>query len=106
MKRCTVVFALPDRQWLWTVDVPDDATVADVLGAARKQGDAAEVPWDSDVGIFGESCERSATPRDGDRIELYRPLKSDPKERRRARVAAARASQGPASARPRSSSPK
>ena len=29
MKRCTVVFALPDHQWLWPVDLADDATVGD-----------------------------------------------------------------------------
>lgn len=94
MKKCTVAFATPSRQWLWQVSLPDDATVADALAQARTQAAdnavAAEgnVPWDADVGVFGELCDRSAVPRDGDRIELYRPLTSDPKESRRERARA------------------
>jgi putative ubiquitin-RnfH superfamily antitoxin RatB of RatAB toxin-antitoxin module len=88
MKRCTVAFATPERQWLWPVVLPEDATVADALALARVQSAGADVPWDADVGIFGELCEASAVPRDGDRIEIYRPLKLDPKESRRARAKA------------------
>lgn len=105
-KCCTVVFALPDRQWLWPLALPREATVADALRAARELAGSAEVPWDADVGIFGETCERSAVPRDGDRIEIYRPLTSDPKESRRARAAARRAAKGQASSPPRTAPPK
>jgi hypothetical protein len=105
-KRCTVVFALPDRQWLWPLELPGEATVADALRVAREQSGCQEVPWDADVGIFGEPCGRSAVPRDGDRIEIYRPLRSDPKVSRRARAAARKAAPGPASSRPRTASPK
>jgi uncharacterized protein len=88
MKHCTVAFATPQRQWLWTVALDDGATVADALAAARSQALGLEVPWDADVGIFGELCDRAAVPLDGDRIELYRPLTADPKESRRARARA------------------
>lgn len=92
MKHCTVVFATPQRQWLWQVVLRDEATVTDALALARAQGPGAEIPWDgADVGIFGELCDRTAVPRDGDRIEIYRPLKSDPKESRRARAQARKA---------------
>jgi uncharacterized protein len=93
MKRCTVVFAMPGRQWLWHVQLPEGATVADALAQACTQSADTEVPWDADVGIFGELCERSAVPRDGDRIELYRPLRLDPKESRRERAKARKAAQ-------------
>jgi putative ubiquitin-RnfH superfamily antitoxin RatB of RatAB toxin-antitoxin module len=86
MKRCTVAYATPERQWLWKVALHDDATVAEALEQARTQVAGLEVPWTADVGIFGELCDRSAVPRDGDRIEIYRPLKADPKESRRARA--------------------
>jgi putative ubiquitin-RnfH superfamily antitoxin RatB of RatAB toxin-antitoxin module len=105
LKRCTVAFALPQRQWLWVVELPDDGNVADALALARAQAADVDVPWDADVGIFGEPCERTAIPRDGDRIEIYRPLSSDPKESRRARAKAGKAGAGPASSRPRSSAP-
>jgi len=97
MKKCLVAFATPSRQWLWQVSLHDEATVADALAQARTQSadDSAaaqgNVPWDAEVGIFGELCERSAVPRDGDRIEIYRPLTSDPKESRRERARARKA---------------
>jgi putative ubiquitin-RnfH superfamily antitoxin RatB of RatAB toxin-antitoxin module len=91
MKRCTVAFAMPDRQWIWAVELPDDGTVADALQLARAQAGELPVPWDADVGIFGELCERAAVPRDGDRIEVYRPLRLDPKESRRERARARKA---------------
>jgi putative ubiquitin-RnfH superfamily antitoxin RatB of RatAB toxin-antitoxin module len=101
MKRCTVAFATPDRQWLWPVEMPEDGTVSDALQMARSQAKDVAVPWDADVGIFGELCERTAVPRDGDRIEIYRPLKSDPKESRRARARAGKAARDPALSRAR-----
>ncbi len=99
MKTCLVVYALPERQWSWSVALADDADVAAALVAARAQAHDEAVPWDADVGIFGEPCGRDAVPHDGDRIEIYRPLRSDPKVSRRARAAARRAAPGPASSR-------
>ena len=93
MKRCTVAYATPERQWLWAVTLADSATVADALEQARTQVAELEVPWNADVGIFGELCDRAAVPRDGDRIEIYRPLKADPKESRRERAKARKAAQ-------------
>ncbi len=89
-KRCVVAYATRDAQWLWDVEVPADATVADVLSAARDQAapDVRDnIPWDSaPLGIFGQPCVRADVPLDGDRVELYRPLAADPKERRRQQV--------------------
>jgi|SRR4051812_41082588 putative ubiquitin-RnfH superfamily antitoxin RatB of RatAB toxin-antitoxin module len=88
MKRCTVAYATAERQWLWVVTLPDAATVTEALEQARTQANGIDVPWNADAGIFGELCDRAAVPRDGDRIELYRPLKADPKESRRERARA------------------
>jgi len=72
---------------LWEVDLPDDATIQHALDAARTASGATDIPWDdADVGLFGEIRTRADLPRDGDRIELYRPLAQDPKESRRDRV--------------------
>jgi hypothetical protein len=84
-KRCVVVFASPVRQYLWPVVLPAGATIADAIASARGQAQEADIPWDSaPVGIFGEPRSRADIPADGDRIELYRPLRDDPKVRRRA----------------------
>jgi putative ubiquitin-RnfH superfamily antitoxin RatB of RatAB toxin-antitoxin module len=89
-KRCTVAFALRERQYLWSVELPAGARIADALAAARSQAPAAlaaQIPWDSaPVGVFGELRTRTDSCADGDRIEIYRPLGGDPRERRRARV--------------------
>lgn len=90
-KQCVVAFANRDEQWLWTVDLPEAATVADALAAAKLLSRRDDVPWDSaDLGIFGQPCARTDVPLRGDRIEIYRPLASDPRERRRERVRAER----------------
>jgi hypothetical protein len=92
-KQVTVAFALPERQWLFSVRVPLEATVAAVLEVARAQADARDsLPWDSaPVAIFGELTTRTAVPREGDRVELLRALAVDPKESRRARAQRLRA---------------
>jgi uncharacterized protein len=97
-KRCVVAYATPDHQYLWTVDLPAEATVAEALTTARgfaagtrttrgTREEISDIPWETaPVGIFGEPCDRQAVPVDGDRIEIYRPLQSDPRDRRREKV--------------------
>lgn len=86
-KRCLVAYATRERQYLWAVDVPTEATIADVIEAARQLADEPDVPWDTAaVGIFGELRDRTACPAEGDRVELYRPLPNDPRDQRRERV--------------------
>ncbi len=92
VKRCTVAYALPDAQWLWPLELPCDATVAEALAAARRLADGApEIAWESAaVGIFGVVCAREFVFADGDRIEIYRPLAVDPRAARRERAAGAK----------------
>jgi uncharacterized protein len=83
-----VAYAGPARQYLWPVVLPADATIGEAIEAVKRQAKGAEVPWDTaPVGIFGEPRSRADRPADGDRIELYRPLRDDPRARRRARSA-------------------
>ncbi len=86
-KHCVVAYATRDEQWLWTVELPDDATVADAINETRALAKRDDIPWDcAPLGIFGQPCQRTDVPADGDRIELYRPLAADPRERRRQQV--------------------
>jgi putative ubiquitin-RnfH superfamily antitoxin RatB of RatAB toxin-antitoxin module len=92
-KRCVVAYATRDEQWLWNVELPKDATVADALIEARALAQRDDIPWESaPLGIFGQPCQRTDVPADGDRIEVYRPLASDPRERRRQQVQSQRRS--------------
>lgn len=91
-KRCVIAYATRSQQHFWHVELPAAASIADALAAARAAAGgsalAAAIPWDTAaVGIFGELRRRSELCADGDRIELYRPLKADARERRRERVA-------------------
>ncbi|HUA87925.1 MAG TPA: RnfH family protein [Steroidobacteraceae bacterium] len=91
--RCLVAYATADRQRLWAVELPAGATVAEALAAARAQSGPQDrdVPWDeAPVGVFGVRRRREAPCAEGERIELYRPLERDPRERRREQVARAR----------------
>ena len=79
-----LVFAVPDRQVLLALDVAGDATVADVIAASGIQEqfpDAAIA--ELEAGIWGNVVSRDRVVREGDRIELYRRLRIDPREARR-----------------------
>jgi putative ubiquitin-RnfH superfamily antitoxin RatB of RatAB toxin-antitoxin module len=86
-KRCSVAWVGPSGELLIEVETAAPATIAEVLAAARSQCRDESVPWEgAPVGIHGEVCGRGVVPRDGDRIELYRALRIDPKEARRSRA--------------------
>jgi len=84
--RVSVVYADPQRQITREIEIAADATVDAAIAASgiRRELPAGFAP--ADVGIFGNKVTRDARLRDGDRIELYRPLKIDPKEARRKRA--------------------
>ena len=83
----TVVYALPGAATEIEVRLPAGSTVADAvefsgLAARHPDADIAHGP----VGVFGKPVERRASLADGDRVEVYRPLRADPKDTRRARA--------------------
>lgn len=89
-KRCTVACDTPAGIRVCELDLPDDATIAVALSEARRVlGDSA-ADWEhAATGIYGKLYGRESIPADGDRIELYRPLRIDPRAKRRARAAQA-----------------
>jgi len=85
--RVTVAVALPDRQEVVAVELADGATVADALAAARLDERFPGLAVGSmPVGLWSRRCDPATPVRDGDRVELYRPLQADPKAMRRARA--------------------
>jgi putative ubiquitin-RnfH superfamily antitoxin RatB of RatAB toxin-antitoxin module len=66
--------------------LPAGATVADAVRASGLQARHPQAALETlPVGIWGAFCTRDAVLRDRDRVELYRPLRVDPKEARRRR---------------------
>jgi putative ubiquitin-RnfH superfamily antitoxin RatB of RatAB toxin-antitoxin module len=81
-----VAYALPERQMLRRILLPDGSTVEDAI---RASGLCAEFPEIDPtlVGIHGKPVPVTAILRDRERVEIYRPLRADPKEVRRMRAA-------------------
>jgi len=84
----TVVYALPAYRWQESLCVPQGATLREVVQAS---GFSQRFP-DVDVhalplGVYGERCAPDRLADDGDRVEIYRPLRFDPMESRRRRAA-------------------
>jgi putative ubiquitin-RnfH superfamily antitoxin RatB of RatAB toxin-antitoxin module len=84
-----VAYALPDQQKIIALDVEESCSV---LSAAQRSGidrEFPEIDWASvQFGIFSQLVEQPTQQllRDGDRIEIYRPLLIDPKVVRKQRA--------------------
>lgn len=84
-----VVYALAERYWSIKLDLADGSRVTDALAMTRMR--LPHVPIDVErLAVFGRQVGEEATLRDGDRLEILRPLIADPKQARRERAADAR----------------
>ena len=82
-----VVYALPLAQDCTLVKLPPGATLrAAIDRSGLLQRHPAIDLASCRVGIWGRRAELDAPVRDGDRVEVYRPLQVDPKEARRERA--------------------
>lgn len=83
-----IAYARPDAQVILKLRVPADTTVEQ---AVRDSGILERFPeielGKNQVGIFGKLNKLDAPLRNGDRVEIYRPLIADPKEVRKQRAA-------------------
>jgi putative ubiquitin-RnfH superfamily antitoxin RatB of RatAB toxin-antitoxin module len=84
--RVEVAFALPLEQDVTSVECPPGTTVREAIGLAGVLARHTQIDL-SRTGIWGRRCGLDDAVRDGDRIELYRPVTADPKEARRRRAA-------------------
>lgn len=81
--KVSVVFGLANKQKVIELSVASDASVADIV--AQSGMDAYFPDFDFSkpkVGVFNRAVKLRDTCRDGDRIEIYRPLIADPKAAR------------------------
>jgi len=86
-----VAYALPCQQLITLVHADHSMTVEKAIQASGILQKFPEINLRvNKVGIFGKLSKLDSTLRHMDRIEIYRPLKADPKELRKQRVAASK----------------
>jgi len=85
--RVEVAYALPERQALIALEVEEGTTA---LMAIERSGILQQFPGANPrrdgVGVFGKRVPLDTLLRDGDRVEIYRPLITDAKQARRERA--------------------
>ena len=83
----TLCLALGPRQvHEWTAQVPDNTTVGDALGQLPwRESISNEVANSLHLSLWGRTAQADTALREGDRIELTRALRVDPKVARRER---------------------
>jgi putative ubiquitin-RnfH superfamily antitoxin RatB of RatAB toxin-antitoxin module len=82
-----MVYAEPQRAIVKPLSLPQGARVADALELAAADADFSRIDLgNAGLGIHGQVVQRDQLLRDGDRVEIYRPLAQDPKAARRKRA--------------------
>lgn len=82
MMKVELVMAWPRRHQAVSVELPENAT----LQLALEKAGWTQLENVDGYAIFGINAETSTLLREGDRIELLRPLQIDPKDARRRRA--------------------
>lgn len=84
--RVTVAYSPGPREVLeWVLDLPEGATARDAVLASGWRAACPDAAMPPDVGVWGRRCVPQQVLREGDRVEIYRDLKVDPKVARRER---------------------
>ena len=86
-----VVYALPEQQWLVRVQLAPGARVAQAVSQAKGSPgfpDLGDQPLR--IAIWGQPAALEDTLQPGDRVEILRALKIDPRAARRELAAAGR----------------
>lgn len=83
-----VAYATPAEQVIVPLEVEAEIGAAAAIEQSRILIRFPEIDLARNkVGIFGKVCALEQPLRDGDRVEIYRPRRVDPREARRARAA-------------------
>tara|TARA_Y100000996_G_C22549821_1_gene653294 strand:- start:556 stop:876 length:321 start_codon:yes stop_codon:yes gene_type:complete len=84
----SVVYATPSNQWIVNVPFSENMTALDAVKLSKLPSKHSEIEYHSLVlGLFGKEITHDYVLQLGDRIEICRPLISDPREMRRQFIA-------------------
>lgn len=83
----SVVYAKAQQQWIKEIQIERGSSVEDAIIASGLLDEVAELEVGSinelQVGVYSKKVKLDELVSAGDRIEIYRALKADPKEVRR-----------------------
>jgi len=83
-----VAYAKPDQQQIIRLQVVPGCTIQDAIEQSGMLHQYPEIQLaNNKVGIFGKLNSLQTALREGDRVEIYRPLLADPKAARKKRAA-------------------
>ena len=83
-----IAYALPDRCYLKSFKVDEGTMIQTAILQSGILQQFTEIDLrENKVGIYSRPAKLTDQLKDGDRIEIYRPLLADPKEIRRKRAA-------------------
>ena len=83
-----IAYALPDRYYLKSFQVDEGTMIQTAILQSGILQQFTEIDLrENKVGIYSRPAKLTDQLKDGDRIEIYRPLLADPKEIRRKRAA-------------------
>jgi putative ubiquitin-RnfH superfamily antitoxin RatB of RatAB toxin-antitoxin module len=86
MRACVLYSPAPRQVLEWEVVLAPGATVLQALQASALPAAFPDLDLhEAAVGVWGRKARPEQLVRDGDRVEVYRPLKVDPKLARRER---------------------
>lgn len=89
MGKVEVAYATPEKQLILVVPFTEELTAESAIVTSGIMQHFPDIDLASnDVGIFSKPCKLDTVLREGDRVEIYRPLIADPKEVRRQRAEA------------------
>ena len=84
--RIEVVYALADVQDIVVVDLPEGAVARDAVAESGLPARYGLAVAQLRLGIAGKRVAPESLLREGDRVEILRPLAIDPREARRRRA--------------------
>lgn len=77
--KISVVYAEQARQQWLHLEVTEETTVAEAIAQSGILRHFPAIDLENQkVGIFGKPAKLEATLKEGDRIEIYRPITADP----------------------------
>lgn len=82
-----ILYAYPDRYFLKKLEVEEGTMIQTAIMQSGVLQQFTEIDLrQNKIGIFSRPAKLTDILKDGDRVEIYRPLLADPKEIRRQRA--------------------